>query len=251
MKRNILTLILLTFALSSQSQIITGTTYKAIPCCAHSDSLDIDGDNIFEFKANSWVGIDNYNFSSIPYPNVETNGTVLYGASFPNTWWNVGLPSTIFSGWVGWLPGDGFKYGGFRRVNGIADTTYGWIKFDFVGDVAYPPTNDTLIILEYGYNLTPNSPIWAGETTPTGTQEINKAKLNIDVRQNHNDVVVFNPNNKLYDLAISDINGRTIFKRKSIAEHITHCDLSKYPTGIFIVSITSKQGRFSQKILKR
>lgn len=177
MKTKYLLLIFLNLIMSLpiKAQIAIQTVGTSVICCDDSVSIDIDNNNSDDLKVKSmFEGIDSYNFNITPLQNniMVQNNPIDSGNVFSNLWLNFGLISqtSINCDWSNmYPPGSGYKYQGFRRINAPSDTTFGWVKLNFVGDYNCA---DTVFILELGYSTIPNVHLYAGQTTSTSINEI-------------------------------------------------------------------------------
>jgi len=171
MKKLILYLIIgFVFINSLPAQIV----YRQVSAVVHGfqhkqiDSFDIEGDGVFDIRMVERILLDIY----IVYDSVLSNdlGVTDYPIDFglPFYFDNNRHPQGLITetrhmfcagwGWSNGIP----KYKGFYRLHPNGDTTYGWIKYNSVGDSTL--CTDTVTAMEVGYSLIPNVKLYAGQT---------------------------------------------------------------------------------------
>jgi len=91
--------------------------------------------------------------------------------TYYNVYGGIIAQTSILCSWNSvWYPNSGEKYKGFRRINAPGDTTYGWIKYNFVGNAA--SCSDTVYGIELAYSSVSNIHLYAGEGIITGVSEV-------------------------------------------------------------------------------
>lgn len=163
------TVLLLTQSLKGESQIVSQLTYLVVNCCSDVDSVDVENDGQFDISISSHFVIDGGWFQADTLQsNYLISPATLPDSSFS---WFFGIgtiaQSTFFCDWnsFGYFPESGFRYIGFKRINAPNDTTYGWVKINFLG----PPADcsDSVVILGFAYDTVSNEPITAGQLFPS------------------------------------------------------------------------------------
>lgn len=237
------------------SQVVSSTTNKNILCCSnppmtlYADSVDINSDNIYELKIQSMQGMDNIYYFAQGLNNTQISGANNFGTPFITYGW-ASMPQTpIGSYWTGWLPNSGFRYIGLRKINMPGDTTFGWVKVNFVGN--QPGPIDTMKILEYAYNTTSNMHLTAGQLTSTSISEINSMD-GIVIRPNVVDdyFTIENKLSKDGNYAIYSIKGELIKEGLINHESKVCIDFSQGSSGVYIVSVLLGSQMKRTKILK-
>ena len=243
------------------SQIITTAVNVAIPCCGgfpnsppYIDSIDIDGDHLNEFWIESIVGVDDFHFLARVINTTELNDAFPFGSLYSRfrwNWYGSGMPNTVLFEWGDWwLPNTGIKYLGFRKINSIADTTYGWVKLDFKEGPSGRPF-DTLFILEYAINLIPNSQLYAGQTILSSTIAVEANRLfKFSPNPSYTDLKIENESKKLLLIFILDMNGRVLLETKLNEETKKSVDVSKLNSGIYFLKVRSGNDEQVYKMIK-
>jgi hypothetical protein len=155
-------------------------------------------------------------------------------------WYGSAMPSTILLDWGDWwLPNNGPKYLGFRRINSPSDTTYGWVMLDFKEDPAGP--FDTLFILDYAYSFIPNLQITAGQTFLNSGEETGNSNL---INFFPNPVTDYLNLNNLSssdsEVWLSDLNGRLIHTRILSKNCVDILDVQDLASGIYYLHFDTR-----------
>lgn len=262
LKYYLLLLCLSTIVLAVDSQIILGNFDSAIPCCSfehvppYIDSFDINTDSIPDFWILTQIGFDDLSYLGYSSSSTELNEPLPYGESYTKDKWNhgaYGLPGTyFFGGWgVWWMPNTGNRYLGIRKINSIADTTYGWIKLDFRGDTI-DPFLDTLFVLGYGYNAISNVPLYGGQTIATSIDE-SVSNEQYKVFPNPFTSYLNFDNGSLSPLSISlfDLTGKILMSWRLPPESQQEIFTNSLESGMYLLNIKSSSVQKSYKIIKQ
>jgi hypothetical protein len=216
----------------------------------YSDSVDINSDNIYELKIQSMYGIDNIYYFAQGLHGTQISGTNTFGTPFTSYGW-ASMPQTpIGSYWAGWLPNSGFRYIGLKKVNAPNDTTFGWVKINFVGN--QPGPQDTIKILEFAYNATPNTAITAGQLLINTVSE--KSLLNgISIYPNVviDNINIDNKNLKNCTYKIYSTIGQFISVGNIEKESKTNINLTKLNSGLYFISVEVENEKKEFKIIKQ
>jgi hypothetical protein len=238
----ILGLTLIVFSNITFSQITVTNINTKVPCCKHSDSIDIDNNGSFDVKIISSGQIDAVGFDIFPLKsNIEhPNNPVDSGEFFPR-YYSSGLIAQTSVGcqWGNtWKPNTGYKYIGFRRINSPNDTTYGWLKLDFRGSLTN--CKDTIYGKTLGFSNTSNKRLFAGQTTFTAkiNAQPSKNRMRIYPNPNSGSFKIENAEiGKEFLIEVIDQNGQILFKEQASTEF--NLDLSN---GIYFVKHISTEG---------
>jgi hypothetical protein len=242
-------------------QIHTLQINSFVPCCSafpasfpFIDSFDIDNDNNYEFEIQGVALGDEYGFSAKGIDNTQLNEAIPFESNYPENSWNdyaLGMPHTVLFQWgKWWLPNTGIKYLGFRRINSIADTTYGWIKLDFKGEhVGY---NDSVFILDLAYSVIPNIHLFAGETNTTSTN-ISDAGQSVEIFPNPFATIlnIGNQSNEIIKIYIYDSYGKLVLNQIVDELNRNTLNLSDLSNGLYFVVLDSNSTRKLVKVIKQ
>ncbi|HXB12743.1 MAG TPA: T9SS type A sorting domain-containing protein [Bacteroidia bacterium] len=262
-KITFLTLLLLLFVFSGKAQIVTVTVQDTVKCCPggiyphfpDADSLDLDADGKFDLLFNSTSMIDGSFFQCWPMdtPKIAMSMNVaLYDSTFKK--WstygqNIINNSSFGCDWIGWLPGSGYHYVGYRDILGPNDTIFGWVKLNFTG----PPSscNDTLFILEYGYDTVPNTHVKAGVVSPTSVQEVLISNA-VKVYPNPTSGTIYITNQSSAELVLNltGLKGDMCIANTVEKENSKQIDIHNLPDGIYFLNIMVGNSRQNYKIIK-
>jgi hypothetical protein len=178
----------------------------------------------------------------------------LFGNSFLRNKWNwygLGMPFNDLFGWGDWwYPNTGVKYLGFRIINAIADTTYGWVKLDFK---EYLPGNfDTLYVLDFAYCEIPNEHLFAGQTSLTATLNIeNNFSFHYYPNPTKDFINITNQSNFDLKIVLTEINGMILRSGQIAKQSNDIIDLSKLNPGLYIMYVLSHDENRTFKIIKQ
>lgn len=239
----------------TMAQIITTTTNKSIPCCSNppmtvfSDSVDINGDNVYELKIQSMYGIDNLYYFAQGLNGAEISGSNLFGTTF-SSYGYASMPQTpMGSYWSGWLPNSGVRYVGIRKVNAPNDTTFGWVKVNFVGN--QPGPNDTVKILEYAYNALPNSTLTAGQSLSSSISEQSHFDhIKVYPNISHENIFIENKSVKCANYKIYSIIGQYMCEGGIENNTVKTIELNKLTTGVYFILLVIENSNKIYKIIK-
>ena len=239
-KLNILTLFVASLFLSGKnatSQVNTYSVNQTITISSGSFTIDVDNDSnddyTFEilplsgsYKAARVISLGNSKVmdgSTFGYPDALNFGDNVTG---PYSSGNAVLGTDIGGG--GQFTGVGMKYLGLN-IDIFGETHLGWISLEVVA------TNDTIILHNIGYNITPNDGITAGQISLTS---VNKNSL-IDFKIYPNpcqNLIGFDwPNsNSNLSYSISDLTGKLILNGTSAM----NIDVSILTSGTYILTMS-------------
>ncbi len=242
-------------------QIHTLEINSLIPCCSafpasfpYIDSFDIDNDNIYEFEIQGVALGDEYGFSAKGIGNTQLNEAIPFESIYLENNWNdyaLGMPHTVLFQWgKWWLPNTGIKYLGFRRINSIADTTYGWIKLDFKGDPV--GDNDTVFIIDLAYSVIPNIHLYAGETNTTSTNISDEGKL-VEIFPKPFTTILNIDNQSIESIKIYiyDSYGKLVLNKLVDELNRNTLNLSDLSNGLYFVVVDSNSTRKLFKVIKQ
>ena len=128
------------------------------------------------------------------------------------------------------------------RINVNGNQYYGWARLD-VDSAAY-----WMIVKDYAINLTPNSPILAGEgMSPLG---INESGMDLSIYPNPASSKLFlsclNENFNNGEISVLDFSGRKIFSQK-ISSHQNEIDVSSLPNGVYLLELKNEDEMITKK----
>ncbi|MBK8365939.1 MAG: T9SS type A sorting domain-containing protein [Bacteroidetes bacterium] len=249
-------LLFIGIVIKQQAQVISNTLNKSVPCCSppnstiYRDSVDINGDNINEVKIISKRGLDNIYYTAIGSNNLLLSGCNNIGQPFTSFSSIAAMPSTpIGYTWVGWIPNSGFKYLGFRKLNAPGDTTFGWIKLDFVGNLSGPL--DTVKILQYAYNSAPNVHLDAGQLFLNSVTELNlETQILIYPTITKGILNIENKLSQSCNYRINNIIGKLVQSGICERESISNLDISQLPCGLYFTTVNNGSISKTIKIIK-
>ena len=249
-------LLFIGIVIQQQAQVISNTLNKSVPCCSppnstiYRDSVDINGDNINEVRIVSKRGLDDLYYQAIGSNNTLLSGCKDFGQPFTSFSSIAAMPATLLGAtWVGWIPNSGFKYLGFRKLNAPGDTTFGWIKLDFVGNLSGPL--DTVKILQYAYNSTPNVHLDAGQLLLISVMELNLAsQILIYPTITEGNLNIENKLSLSCNYRIRNIFGELVQSGICERESISNIDISQLSKGLYFTTVNNGSISNTIKIIK-
>ena len=198
---------------------------------------------------------DWYNTSYQYYPFALENSSLINDKlSFNNASFQLIALHTFFSSGLGtlygfncfWMHLDSTvneinKYIGFKLIDEVEDTHFGWIRCDVLN------IGRTMIIKDYAYELTPDNPILAGDTAHY---------IGLSTQAGKIEPVVYCENKKVYisnldkncDVSIYNLNGGIIIN-KEVKTGSVEFDLQNVATGAYLVVFKNENGIRSKKII--
>ncbi len=198
---------------------------------------------------------DWYNSSTQYYPFVLENFMLVNGElTFNNgnpqlfalrTFMNSGM-GTSFGNNCYWMHLDSTvneinKYIGFKLIDEVEDTHFGWIRCDVLN------IGRTMIIKDYAYELTPDNPILAGDTAHyIGVSSVTE-KIEPVVFCENKIVYVSNLDEKC-DVSIYNLNSSIIIN-KEVKTGSVEFDLQNVAAGAYLVVFKNENGIRSKKII--
>ncbi len=124
-------------------------------------------------------------------------------------------------------------------------THYGWIRVSAATDCY------SLIIKDFAYEASPNTGIVAGDYGGSGFVTVKDQFLNIDCKVTNNILYIYGyqyTDNQVLNL--TNVMGKELINRK-VENESEAIDLSKIPTGIYLVHLFSTNGSVVKKIYVR
>jgi len=145
----------------------------------------------------------------------------IYGGSSSDTVW--GLWDSLSDYFLG------------LRILQSGQTHYGWVRLRVDVTRSYA----SFIVKDYAYNSIPNQPILAGQTITTGIIENAFASsINLFPNPANNQLtIILGINNQKVDVAISDINGKTIYSTTTNGMQMIDVNTKDFAAGIYAVQI--------------
>ncbi|MBG15830.1 MAG: hypothetical protein CL853_05705 [Crocinitomicaceae bacterium] len=219
-------------------------TYGGIPI---TYNVNYAGAIVYPSPGNSWAGSSTSMSSSFNMVNIPQGSSIGSNNSWSSTSGPVGLladisipalnyslsyPAGPFLGTTGFM---GLKF----NVGG--NTHYGWIRVE-VG-----ANGEFLSIKDYAFDATPNTAIVAGETGsgPVGVNDLEEFvnvfnfsnALRIETSENYQNA----------ELSLVSISGKQLVNQQ-ITSTTTVLNTSEIASGIYLLSITSKDKVYTKKV---
>lgn len=233
----------LLFTENSNAQVNIQSLTLFVKCCGDSDSVDVFNDGIYDIKIiGDYFAVDLAAFKSKAINNnIEIAAPVDSGFQFSGYGQTHTITHAVFCFWSAsyWIPNTGYKYEGFRVINAPNDTTYGWVKLNFLG----PQQNchDTIIAIELAYNTTSNVPIIAGQKSTVGINYLtHTSSITVSPNPITDKLNVIANNTELSEIVLYDITSRKLLQRKfTNSASISTVLLEK---GIYLYEVRSENG---------
>ena len=134
------------------------------------------------------------------------------------------------------------QYVGIRFSDDIENTHYGWIRCDVID------AGRTLIIKDYAYEVQPDSPIRAGDTTHyIGLSDTTDAfnaiiySFGLNIYINHND-------NEMVNATVYDIKGELVLAI-NLVENYTIINMDDFSKGAYIVRLQDQNNQTLSKLI--
>jgi len=132
-------------------------------------------------------------------------------------------------------------YLGIRFIDDAGQNHYGWIRCDVKDE------GRTLVIKDYAYELQPDHPIVAGSTEHYVDISETQIDKGIVIYSYEKTVYIYLANDTQGKITITDITGKTLLKEKMIMGN-EKIDLSRYPVGIYLVTVKAGKNIFNKKV---
>lgn len=141
-----------------------------------------------------------------------------------------------------WYPETTDHYLGIRFIDDEEQNHYGWIRCDVINE------GRTLIIKDYAYEIEPEYPILAGDTSHfVGVNESTNL-FNASIYNYGSNLFVLIPDFEEVEMVIYNSNGAELINRK-IVNTFSIFNMLTYEKGLYIVMLKTKNANFSQTIL--
>jgi hypothetical protein len=239
--------IFMTRILTSFGQITTQVFSLTVPCCADSDSVDIGNNGIYDIQVKALFYFDAVNINDMSlHSNLNvTNNPVDSGTAFTfyNPYGGIIAQTSILCSWNSvWYPNSGAKYKGFRIVNSPGDTTFGWIKYNFVGDGS--SCSDTVYGLELAYCNISNVHIFAGQSLVTGVLELTRLNnLEVNPTVAHDKIEIINHSNSRDRISIFSSAGQLKRILNISSTETILLDISDLRAGVYFLYTSEANNR--------
>jgi hypothetical protein len=118
-----------------------------------------------------------------------------------------------------------------------------------IGIVASSTTGDSLTSYPTGINA---ESVAIDYRTPVGIQPASNKGVSFSVYPNPaSEMVTVSVNQPASHVAVMDITGRVVYSNSEVSSNILRIDCSKFPAGIYFVSITTQNGKTAGKFIKQ
>ncbi len=172
--------------------------------------------------------------------------------SSASSFWELG------SGWGGLLYGYWENDGEYGNWTGVQDDKYLGIKFQlgsyyhyawiYLSTTIYDTDDMEFTIQSFAYNSVAEEGITAGDTGQgVGISEYSKKSFSVYPNPSRN-FIHFNELENVTQLLITDISGKQIYQTQEVNSPVI--DISSFKSGVYFMSIQTKNTLFTAKFLK-